>query len=305
MVCLHRGDDFQLPKSWNVAAAEVLGVFNAPAPIGLFRKTPERRVKQIEDFTVGPIADRVHAQLKVMLLAQQRRRPNARQRLNPQTGARQQVRVGCEEKRPVGTECPVLHHMGCAGNQSSRHVTSANTFEEADRIGTVLGKALLKACGELVFNPAPTLRVATRQVDPPRKAFPPVEEAAQNLAAARQRFEELTRTGPAAEARTAECDVFGAEQRHALASVAAAGELEPVYASCTPVHMQAIRVGDWKLIEWFEDGSLELYDLGTDPGEERDLARDEPDLARALRARLHEWRLEVDAKMPRNEETGE
>lgn len=61
----------------------------------------------------------------------------------------------------------------------------------------------------------------------------------------------------------------------------------------------AIRVGDWKLIEWFgEDGALELYDLATDPGETRDLSAERPELRDRLVAQLAEWRADVGAVMP-------
>jgi hypothetical protein len=63
----------------------------------------------------------------------------------------------------------------------------------------------------------------------------------------------------------------------------------------------AVRVGPWKLIEWFEDGSVELYNLVDDPGEERDLSEVEPERARALLERLRGWREEVGANMPRVE----
>ena len=48
----------------------------------------------------------------------------------------------------------------------------------------------------------------------------------------------------------------------------------------------AMRVGRWKLIEWFEDESVELYELQDDPGEERDLAEAEPEVALDLLLRL-------------------
>jgi arylsulfatase A-like enzyme len=60
----------------------------------------------------------------------------------------------------------------------------------------------------------------------------------------------------------------------------------------------ALRSGDWKLIEFFEDERVELYDLAHDLGEQRDLAAQEPERAAALRARLHAWRAEVGARMP-------
>ena len=39
----------------------------------------------------------------------------------------------------LGSDCTVLYHMGPAGNQSPRHVTRSNTFEESDRLGVILG----------------------------------------------------------------------------------------------------------------------------------------------------------------------
>ena len=63
----------------------------------------------------------------------------------------------------------------------------------------------------------------------------------------------------------------------------------------------AVRMGRWKLIEWFEDGAVELYDLQNDPGEGRDLSEDEPEVVGVLLERLREWRSEVGANMPRTE----
>lgn len=60
----------------------------------------------------------------------------------------------------------------------------------------------------------------------------------------------------------------------------------------------AIRVGDDKLIEWFEDGRTELFNLRDDPGERHDLAAQRPEQAAALRKRLQEWRASVNASMP-------
>jgi len=61
----------------------------------------------------------------------------------------------------------------------------------------------------------------------------------------------------------------------------------------------AIRVGDFKLIERYEFGTLELYDLKKDLGETTNLADKTPHKARQLRQMLHHWRKEVNANMPR------
>jgi len=60
----------------------------------------------------------------------------------------------------------------------------------------------------------------------------------------------------------------------------------------------AIRDGSWKLIEQFEDGSLELYDLAADVGETKNLAATEPKRAEAMLAELKGWRARVGARMP-------
>jgi arylsulfatase A-like enzyme len=58
----------------------------------------------------------------------------------------------------------------------------------------------------------------------------------------------------------------------------------------------AVRDGDWKLIEHYEDGRVELYDLHADPGERQDLAAREPERAVELRRRLAEWRDGIGAQ---------
>ena len=52
----------------------------------------------------------------------------------------------------------------------------------------------------------------------------------------------------------------------------------------------AIRMGDWKLIDFFDTGEVELYNLSRDPGEKNDLAEKMPDKAAQLRKRLGDWR---------------
>ena len=60
----------------------------------------------------------------------------------------------------------------------------------------------------------------------------------------------------------------------------------------------ALRQGDWKLIEFFEDDHVELYNLREDIGERNDLAAKFPDRADTLRQKLHAWRAQVGAQMP-------
>ncbi len=59
----------------------------------------------------------------------------------------------------------------------------------------------------------------------------------------------------------------------------------------------AIRQGDYKLIEFYQDNHVELYDLKRDLGEQNDLARSRPQQAAQLRQKLEAWRQAVGAQM--------
>ena len=61
----------------------------------------------------------------------------------------------------------------------------------------------------------------------------------------------------------------------------------------------AIRQGDWKLIEFFDDDQLELYNLVDDLGETMNLADTHPQRAERMQQRLAAWRTSVAARMPK------
>jgi arylsulfatase A-like enzyme len=64
----------------------------------------------------------------------------------------------------------------------------------------------------------------------------------------------------------------------------------------TPVGL--IQAGDWKLMEFLEDGRLELYNLRDDIGETKNLAAAKPEKARELHEKLLAWRSAIKAPMP-------
>ena len=64
----------------------------------------------------------------------------------------------------------------------------------------------------------------------------------------------------------------------------------------TPVGV--IHAGDFKLLEFFEDERVELYDVHHDIGETTNLAARRPDKAAELQAALARWRAEINAPMP-------
>jgi len=60
----------------------------------------------------------------------------------------------------------------------------------------------------------------------------------------------------------------------------------------------AIRYGDYKLLEYFENYKVQLFNIRKDPGEQHDLAASEPAKVKELTAMLHAWRKKVNANMP-------
>ena len=65
----------------------------------------------------------------------------------------------------------------------------------------------------------------------------------------------------------------------------------------------AVRDGKYKLIEWYDDNSFELYDLAADIGEKKDLSKKMPQKAAELLGKLQRWRKSSGAWMPRKRES--
>lgn len=68
------------------------------------------------------------------------------------------------------------------------------------------------------------------------------------------------------------------------------------YPTTSPV--SGIRTREWKLLEYLEDGALELFDLRRDPAEQRDVAGQHRPRVEEMHGKLRQWRAEVRARMP-------
>lgn len=73
----------------------------------------------------------------------------------------------------------------------------------------------------------------------------------------------------------------------------------PHYHAAGESPVSAIRMGDFKLIRHYEDGTLELYDLKKDIGEANNLIDQMPEKAGKLEAALNQWLMENDAYIPK------
>ena len=72
----------------------------------------------------------------------------------------------------------------------------------------------------------------------------------------------------------------------------------PHYHSLGGNPYSAIREGDWRLVELYQEQRVELYNLAEDVSEERDLAAAMPEKVEDLRAKLHAWRKKMGAQEP-------
>ena len=59
----------------------------------------------------------------------------------------------------------------------------------------------------------------------------------------------------------------------------------------------AIRSGDYKLLEYFENNTVQLFNLKEDIGEQHDLSDSAPEKVNELRTMLHKWREDINAQM--------
>lgn len=79
----------------------------------------------------------------------------------------------------------------------------------------------------------------------------------------------------------------------------------PHYSNQGGIPGGAIRMGDWKLFERYEDGRVHLYQLKDDPREIKDLAAQFPKRVSVMRQRLHQWYRDTDAKFLRSKPNGQ
>jgi hypothetical protein len=163
----------------------------------------------------------------------------------------------------LGAQCVVLHHMGAAGDQSPRHVTKANTFAEAERLGQILGKSVRKVVADLNYVSDVTIGRQSAEVQLPVRTFPDPAQAKAQAERAHQRLEKLQKeNAPRTEVRTAECDTFGAEETLTLANAAKEGRLAKIAQSVMPAEVQVIDIGPWTFVAWpgetFVDFALQV-----------------------------------------------
>ncbi len=155
------------------------------------------------------------------------------------------------QEKVIGEKCPVVYHMGAAGNQSPRHVTISNTLEETHRLGSMLGGSVAEALSTIIYEAGLPIRCAARSLSLPLRELPAIADAEAELRQAKQRFEQLKESGaPRTQVRSAECDWFGAGETATLARAAESGRMVDAAEACMPAVVQVISVGGWSFVGW-------------------------------------------------------
>lgn len=164
----------------------------------------------------------------------------------------------------LGESCMVVYFTGAAGNQSPRHVTKSNTFEEAERIGGIVVNSI-----ESVFKKQPfftsNISIQASQIftDLPKREFPSVKAAEIHRNRSKEWFKNLKKEQPSSkETRTAEVNWFGSEELLFLSKLAREDALQTAYNTSLPAEIQVLKIGEWAFIAWpgevFVEYGLEL-----------------------------------------------
>jgi Neutral/alkaline non-lysosomal ceramidase, N-terminal len=173
-----------------------------------------------------------------------------------------------------GDDLVVVYQMGPSGDQSPRHFVKSQTFEEAERIGRKLGRAVIDAVEKLdseEFSDTPGLSAKFTEIELPRRKLPSLDEAEATLSEYVANYNQLKndpKSNPA-DVRTAECAVFGAESSVGLAQVSAAGILDSLLKSYRPLGVWTFRIGPVWLVglpgELFVEWALQIKRRADEP----------------------------------------
>ena len=136
-------------------------------------------------------------------------------------------------------------NMGCSGDQSTRFFRHGQTWEEAMRIGSLIGASAHKALLSIVdYDENPVLATASNFIVPPVKTIPSVEEATATWEKAKKDYDDLVASGaPYTECRSMECTLIGTLMMRRKAIRVANEGVDAVMSYGLPVELRAFRIG--------------------------------------------------------------
>ena len=159
----------------------------------------------------------------------------------------------------MGQDCPVLYHTGPCGNQSPRHVTRANTFDEAARLGHMLGRSIAEAIRSMSFirrHYACRCRVLRRSA----------HDGLSDVAEAREQLD----VGPSGWRRFAAANGRSPRDSHGgvrlvrrrrdarVGQGGRGGAVEAAVAAVMPAEIMLMRIGPWSFVGWPGEAFVEF-----------------------------------------------
>jgi len=151
-------------------------------------------------------------------------------------------------KNELGNEIVLLYHTGPSGNQSPRHFINSNTFDEAKRLGYMLGERILDHIMQLDeshFKEWIPISIHHSNVMLPEKKFMTLADAKNKVIHVERKLKQMQLDrAPSSEIRTVECDLFGAEENKQLAEMAVNGEMGKIYQTILPAEIDVIGIND-------------------------------------------------------------
>jgi len=143
----------------------------------------------------------------------------------------------------------VLFAQGSTGDQSSRFFRKGQTFDEAERFGTIIGLEADRVLDVLSFEESVTLDARTTNMAPELRALPPVDEAEAAVQRLEKEHARMQKEGAAyVEVQTCSRDLLGARFTLNYARYAAKGQPYPAVEHEFPAEIQAFRIGDACLV---------------------------------------------------------
>lgn len=162
-------------------------------------------------------------------------------------------------------EAVFLYSMGAAGDQSPRYFRRGQTFDEVERFGRTLGRAVVAAVQQAEWLDGPRLAAASATLELPVKDYPAPEALLGRVDALRAREAELVAAdAPYVERQNANLALLGAECDYFNAVKKSDGRLQARYDACAPFSVTAMTVGDvaWVFLpgEIFIDFALDIVE---------------------------------------------
>lgn len=157
----------------------------------------------------------------------------------------------------------VLFMQGTSGNQSTRYFRNSQTFEEAERIGSLIAMEAERAVKSAKTRNNPDIFVKTANTDIRLRTFPSSEDAKKAVIEAEKRYTELTRSGaPYIDVQNANLKLLGAEDILGYVLMLEKKEKIELLEDEKPAELQVIGIGDARIAgmpgEVFVEYGLEI-----------------------------------------------